>query len=343
MKKALKSALGSIVVSLVLTCMVSLVMLDIMKEVINKENIAKSIQQFNISDLLTTNLEQYEGYLGTYSDSTNLLDETKLNSTSFSQEDINEIINSDEYADLLSTYIMDEGLFNSVEGLEDFDYEKILESISKDDIKNLLNESGVEYNESDVDYITNTIPAVVPTVAGEVGGNLALNTGSLDLTMFNNLFSNKTMYVAWVFLIVCIIGVVFIYYDKYYFSIILALLSALMCIGIKVITKVLNKGAKMIPEEYESMVEIFTKPLYKCLDKDFKIFLGVTVLFIIIYVLLNFVITKTSIGDSIKFLHLANDIEDEDENNLKNVDEFADIDFSSIQVTDIDKEIDDFF
>ena len=115
-----------------------------------------------------------------------------------------------------------------------------------------------------------------------------------------------------------------------------------MAIGIKVVLKIMGKSMKAIPQEYLPTVEIFTKPLEKCLNKDFTIFIVATIILIGIYVLFNFVLTKTTIGSSIDFLHLANGFDD-DMSDKNDLDDFSDIDLSSIQVKDINKEIDDFF
>ena len=343
-KKAIRNGVSSILVSLMLTCMVSLVFFDIMQQVLSKENLTKSIKQFNISEILIANLEQYEGYLNEYGNSTNVLDSTRLSATSFSEKDMNEILGSEEYADLISDYVLEGGLHNFEDEYKGVDAKELLKEVSDEDIRGLLDEIGVSYNEADMEYLTNTIPAVAPTVMEQVGDNITPNSSNFNFGIFSNIFSDELINMGWIFLIALIVGVVIMYREKCYFSLILAILTGTMCIGIKVVQKIINKAIGSIPDEYMSTVEIFSKPLDNCLNKDFRIFIIATILFVSFYVVMNFVVSKTSIGSSINFLHLANGLVDDEENDELNMeDDFSDIDLSSIKVTDIDKEIDDFF
>ena len=74
---------------------------------VNKENIAESIKNINVEKVLEDNAKQYEKIIDMYSGSTDLLNDTTLASTNLTKNDINKILNSEEYANILGSYIID--------------------------------------------------------------------------------------------------------------------------------------------------------------------------------------------------------------------------------------------
>ena len=111
-----------------------------------------------------------------------------------------------------------------------------------------------------------------------------------------------------------------------------------------------NSLLKNTPAGYKDAISVFASPLEKRFLYDFRLFLIITICCVIMYILCNLTITRSSIGSSIDFLHHMYDDNEEDEliastedvASLKDGSEdFSDIDYSEIKVIDIDKEIDD--
>lgn len=355
MSKSLKNSLGVLLVSGILTCLIIYISLDAIRMAVNKENIAESIKNINVEKVLEDNAKQYEKIIDMYSGSTDLLNDTTLASTNLTKNDINKILNSEEYANILGSYIIDESIFDGIEGLEDDGNTSYnTESISKGDIEALLKEIDIDYTEEDVNYLVNSVPSVAPTVVGEVQNNLNNKVNksddSINLSGFYKIFSKRAMFYSLIGLVVCIVLLAIIYIKRFYFTILLALCSGAMCIISRILYAMANSLLKNTPAGYKDAISVFASPLEKRFLYDFRLFLIITICCVIMYILCNLTITRSSIGSSIDFLHHMYDDNEEDEliastedvASLKDGSEdFSDIDYSEIKVIDIDKEIDD--
>lgn len=351
MSKSLKHTLGFLLVSGIMTCLIIFFSLDAIRMIVNKENIANSIKKINVEQVLESNSEEYEKLINKYAGSTDLLNNTSLTSTNLTQNDINQILNSEDYANILGSYIVDENIFEGIEGLEDDGNTSYnTESISKENIESLLKEIDIEYTDEDVDYLINSVPSVAPTVVGAVESNLKENVNktvdNINLGGFYRIFSKRAMVYSMVGLVICVILLAIIYIKRYYFTVILALCSGAMCLISRVLAAMAKAILKNTPKVYKDAISVFASPLKKRFLFDFRLFLIITVCCVILYIILNLTITHSSIGSSIDFLHHMYETGDdeyfEDEEDLDDKDEFSDIDYKDIKVIDIDKEIDDF-
>lgn len=351
MSKSLKHTLGFLLVSGIMTCLIIYFSLDAIRMIVNKENIANSIKKINVEQVLESNSEQYDKLINKYAGSTDLLNSTSLASTNLTQKDINQILNSEDYANILGSYIVDENIFEGIEGLEDNDSTNYnTDSISKEDIESLLKEIDIDYTEEDINYLVNSVPSVAPTVVGEVESNLKDNVNKtadkINLSGFYRVFSKRAMVYSMVGLVICVILLAIIYIKRYYFTVILALCSGAMCIISRVLFAMAKAILKNTPKVYKEAISVFALPLQKRFLYDFRLFLIITVCCVILYIILNLTITHSSIGSSIDFLHLMYETGDdeyfEDEEEIEDIDDFSDIDYNNIKVIDIDKEIDDF-
>lgn len=355
MSKSLKNSLGFLLVSGILTCLIIYISLDAIRMVVNKENIAESIKNINVEKVLEDNANQYKKIIDMYSGSTDLLNSTSLASTNLTKNDIDKILNSDDYANILGSYIIDENIFEGIEGLEDDENTSYnIDSISKEDIEALLKEIDIDYTEEDVNYLVNSVPSVAPTVVGEVQNNFNNNVNksvdNINLSGFYRVFSKRAMFYSMVGLIVCIVLLAIIYIKRFYFTVLLALCSGAMCIISRILYAMARSILKNTPEAYKDAISVFASPLEKRFLYDFRLFLIITICCVILYILCNLTITHTSIGSSIDFLHHMYDDNEEDESiestedvaSLKDGSEdYSEIDYSEIKVIDIDKEIDD--
>lgn len=350
MSKSLKNTLGFLLVSGIMTCLIIFTFLDAVRMAVNKENIAESIKKINVEQVLESNSEDYEKFINKYSESSDLLNNTGLSSTNLTQNDINKILNSDNYADILSSYIVDENIFEGIEGLEDSGTEQYnTDSISKEDIESLLDEIDIDYTEDDVNYLVNSVPSVAPTVVGEVensfNNNVNKTVDSISLRGFYRIFSKRAMLYSLVALVMCIILLVVIYIKRFYFTVLLAICSGAMCIISRILYAMAKAILKNTPKGYKEAIAVFASPLQTRFLFDFRLFLIITLCCIALYILLNITITHSSIGSSIDFIHHMYDIGDDesfvDEDDLENKDEFSNIDYNDIKVIDINKEIDD--
>ena len=351
MSKSLKNTLGFLLASGIMTCLIIFTFLDAVRMVVNKENIAESIKKINVEQVLESNSEDYEKLINKYSGSTDLLNNIGLSSTNLTQNDINKILNSDNYADILSSYIVDENIFEGIEGLEDSGTDQYnTDSISKEDIEALLKEIDIDYTEDDINYLVNSVPSVAPTVVGEVQNNINNNVNktvnNISLSGFYRIFSKRAMFYSMVALVVCIILLAVIYRKRFYFAVLLAICSGAMCIISRILYAIAKAILKNTPKGYKEAIAIFATPLQKRFLFDFRLFLIITVCCVILYVILNLTITHSSIGSSIDFIHHMYDTGDDenfvDEDEIEKIDEFGDINYNDIKVIDIDKEIDNF-
>lgn len=351
MSKSLKNTLGFLLVSGIMTCLIIFTFLDAVRMAVNKENIAESIKKIDVEQVLESNSEDYEKLINKYSGSTDLLNNTGLSSTNLTQNDINKILNSDNYADILSSYIVDENIFEGIEGLEDSGTDQYnIDSISKEDIEALLKEIDIDYTEDDINYLVNSVPSVAPTVVGEVQNNINNNANktvnNISLSGFYRIFSKRAMFYSMVALVVCIILLAVIYRKRFYFTVLLAICSGAMCIISRILYAIAKAILKNTPKSYKEAIAIFATPLQKRFLFDFRLFLIITVCCVILYVILNLTITHSSIGSSIDFIHHMYDTGDDenfvDEDEIEKIDEFGDINYNDIKVIDIDKEIDNY-
>ena len=328
MNKLVRNFITFILSATIFICIQFIIVCNGVNTAITRDNFNKCIGTLNKKLLVENNGENFEQIIKEYSNKTNL-----------SEKDIDKVLNSDGYSSIVGNYMIDENMLDlaslfgqdtldSVKGLDDIkelndDTEQstgeTLNSrlATRKQLEELFKELGVEYSDSDLVVFEKSLKSeVAPGVEKQVTNSVNKSSSAFGVSsitkILKSIFSNKTINVCKIIMILCMIGVVLLNLSHWKFFISFIVCSLATCINTRVLYSVTRSIPKVIGNAYGPAIANFTTPLHKRFLQDFNIFLFVTLILGVIYLLLNLVVTQTTFGDKIDLFGTRNK-EDVDE------------------------------
>ncbi|MBE5935958.1 MAG: hypothetical protein E7262_09240 [Lachnospiraceae bacterium] len=322
MNRVVKNLLTVLITGVIISCLFTNIFFTSFSQVFTKKNLNKCLKKLNIEELLASQNTNINDVINSYAQNTTI-----------SEEDISKIFESGEYSSLVGNYMLDSnsseisqyldmlGLSNiqELEQLGELDSETSAivnqsESMTKEQIRDMFNNLGISFTESDITYFNNSLATeVVPEVEIQVDESI---TGpqkifsGIELDGFKKLFSEgRIKFNAVVIVIGCIL-LMLLQYEKVGFLIAYATCSGSICIVVRIFAFLVQKIGAAVPETYQPMVKVFTTPLENGFLETFNKLLIITILCVILHIAINILLSKTSLGDRFSMLMKKQDREE---------------------------------
>ena len=291
MNRLLKNSLTCLVASFMISAMISLTMFNGIIDIFTEDNIQKCLSSINIENMLSAQNTDYNQVVNNY-----------VNDTSMSKEDIQKVFESSEYSSLVGNYVMDSDIFDfskyfeendnnldNIEKTEDVKLPVIDTTMTTEDMKKVFEQLGVNYTESDIRYFKNSLTTeVAPKVQSEIDNILKQNSSELkniNIDGIKSIFTERTITTNKIIILICAVIILLLNYKNVSFFSVYAINCSVVAIVLKAFEYLINKLNTIVPKEYNTMIEVFTKPLLDNIGKDIAFLIWITIICILLQVI----------------------------------------------------------